>query len=278
MVSLSSLTFGQQFLWSTTKDSTLNFMRHVPAEDVVNEVLKFYEQYEYYYDGSGFSKDGFFKTFEDNQSFKKSANTKWNDLKKKIYAIKDLTVFAFKDNLGHGSIILVVCVSKNNVDILSFSNNYQPDALSTGEYDKEKFTKWLRTIIPNPSDQSAGTKNVEENEAREQDEEMTFTKVENEAEFPGGNAAWARYVEKSVGSFDAGKNGAAPGKYQVILRFVVSKDGTVSKVVAETNYGYGMEEIAIKIIQNGPKWKPALQNGRNVNAYRRQPIVFIVGE
>lgn len=105
-----------------------------------------------------------------------------------------------------------------------------------------------------------------------------FTTVEREAEFPGGNAAWARYVQKTLDGFNPSENGAAPGKYQVMVRFVVSKDGSISDVQAETNFGYGMEEQAVKCIKKGPNWKPALQNGNNVNAYRRQPVTFMVEE
>jgi periplasmic protein TonB len=110
------------------------------------------------------------------------------------------------------------------------------------------------------------------------DEDKIFRSVEREAEFPGGNAAWARFVEKNMEGYNPFDNGAAPGKYQVIVRFVVSKDGSISNVQAETNFGYGMEEQAIKCIKKGPNWKPALQNGTNVNAYRRQPVLFIVEE
>ena len=39
-----------------------------------------------------------------------------------------------------------------------------------------------------------------------------------------------------------------------------------------------MEQEAVKVIKKGPNWKPALQNGRNVNAYRKQPITFVVQE
>ncbi len=110
------------------------------------------------------------------------------------------------------------------------------------------------------------------------DEDKVFTKVENEAEFPGGNAAWARYLQKSLDGFNPADNGAPPGKYQVIVRFIVSRDGSISDVQAETKHGFGMEDQAIKCIKRGPNWKPALQNGRNVNAYRRQPVTFIVEE
>ncbi len=110
------------------------------------------------------------------------------------------------------------------------------------------------------------------------DEDKIFTKVENEAQFPGGQAAWVRYLQKNLNPNAPIDNGAPGGTYQVIVKFIVSKDGTISDVQAETKHGYGMEAEAIKIIKKGPKWTPALQNGRNVNAYRRQPITFVVEE
>ena len=110
------------------------------------------------------------------------------------------------------------------------------------------------------------------------DEDKIFTKVENEAEFPGGNAAWVRYLTKNLNASTPVDNGAPEGTYQVIVRFIVSKDGSISDVTPETKFGYGMEDEAVKIIKKGPKWTPALQNGRNVNAYRRQPITFVVQE
>ena len=110
------------------------------------------------------------------------------------------------------------------------------------------------------------------------DEDKIFTKVENEAQFPGGTAAWVRYLQKNLNANTPVDNGARSGTYQVIVKFIVSKDGSISDVQPETKHGYGMEEEAIKIIKRGPKWTPALQNGRNVNAYRRQPITFVVEE
>jgi protein TonB len=37
-----------------------------------------------------------------------------------------------------------------------------------------------------------------------------------------------------------------------------------------------MEAEAVKVIKKGPNWTPAVQNGRQVNAYRKQPITFQV--
>jgi len=110
------------------------------------------------------------------------------------------------------------------------------------------------------------------------DEDKIFTKVENEAAYPGGDVAWRRFLEKNLNASTPVDNGAPQGTYQVIVKFIVSKDGSISDVQAESKHGYGMEEEAVKVIRKGPKWTPALQNGRNVNAYRRQPITFVVSE
>lgn len=106
--------------------------------------------------------------------------------------------------------------------------------------------------------------------------EKIFTKVEVEASFPGGDYAWRRYYQNNVHANTPKANGAPEGIYQVIVRFIVSKDGSISDVVAETQHGYGMEAEAVKVIKNAPKWVPAQQNGRNVSSYKRQPITFVV--
>ena len=113
---------------------------------------------------------------------------------------------------------------------------------------------------------------------KEVDSKKVFIKVEQEAEFPGGISELSRYLQRTMEGFSAGENGAAPGKYQVIVRFIVSKDGSISDVQALTNFGYGLEELAVKSIKEGPKWIPALQNGQHVNAYRSQPVTFVVNE
>ncbi len=110
------------------------------------------------------------------------------------------------------------------------------------------------------------------------DENTIFTKVEVEAKFPGGEAAWRRYLQNNLNANAPAENEAPPGSYTVVVKFIVSRDGSISDVGAETKHGYGMEEEAVKIIKKGPKWTPAIQNGRNVNAYQRQPITFVVSE
>jgi protein TonB len=105
-----------------------------------------------------------------------------------------------------------------------------------------------------------------------------FEKVESEAEFPGGQNAWIAYLQNNLKADVPVRKKAPAGKYQVIVRFIVSKDGKIRDIKAETNHGYGMEKEVIRIINKGPKWVPAQQNGLPVNAYRRQLITFEVTE
>ena len=116
-------------------------------------------------------------------------------------------------------------------------------------------------------------------EKKEDDENKIFDKVEIEASFPGGDGKWRRYLETNCNGQVASDNGAPEGTYTTVVQFVVDKEGNISDVKALTNHGYGMEEEAMRTIKKGPKWIPAVQNGRQVKAYRKQPITFqVTGE
>ena len=111
---------------------------------------------------------------------------------------------------------------------------------------------------------------------KEDDENKIFDKVEIEASFPGGDSKWRQYLERNANGQVATDNGAPEGTYTTVVQFVVDKEGNISDVRALTNHGYGMEEEAIRVIKKGPKWNAAIQNGRQVKAYRKQPITFRV--
>jgi periplasmic protein TonB len=113
-------------------------------------------------------------------------------------------------------------------------------------------------------------------EVKKDDENKVFEKVEVEAAFPGGEGAWRKYLERNLNPNAPVDAGAPEGQYTVWIQFIVDKEGVISDVKALTKHGYGMENEAMKVINKGPKWTPALQNGRNVKAYRKQPITFVV--
>ena len=107
---------------------------------------------------------------------------------------------------------------------------------------------------------------------RKDEEDKIFTIVEIDAAFPGGPAAWTKYVQKAI---EANLDEFTEADYGTcMVRFIVDKTGKVSKVEAITMKGSKLAEVATNIIRKGPNWIPAEQNGRQVNAYRLQPVIL----
>ena len=105
-----------------------------------------------------------------------------------------------------------------------------------------------------------------------------FQKVETEASFPGGQTSWSKYLVRNLRTDVPANNKAKPGRYTVVVQFVVSADGELSDVKALSKQGFGMEEEVIRVLTKGPKWIPAKQNGRNVKAIKKQDVTFGVSE
>lgn len=110
-------------------------------------------------------------------------------------------------------------------------------------------------------------------EAPKEDENQVFTKVEVEAQFPGGETKWNQFVQREVEkNIDELTEDGQAGTCEV--QFIVDKEGNVSDVQALTLKGSVLARVATDAIKRGPKWIPAIQNGRQVKAYRRQKIRF----
>ena len=111
-----------------------------------------------------------------------------------------------------------------------------------------------------------------------EDDNLIFEKVEIEPAFKGGYKAWKEFCEANLNGNIPIENKAPAGTYMVVLRFIVDKDGTISDLEPLTKLGYGMEEESIRVMKLSPKWKPAIQNGYIVKAYRKQPFNFVVNK
>src|SRR5665647_1240494 len=102
--------------------------------------------------------------------------------------------------------------------------------------------------------------------------DKVFTKVENEAEFPGGHAGWIKYItsqiQKNQNQFTEKDFGTC------LLKFIVNTDGSVSNVEATTMKGSVLAKTSVDAIRTGPKWIPAKQNDQVVASYRLQPATL----
>ncbi|HEV7782580.1 MAG TPA: energy transducer TonB [Chitinophagaceae bacterium] len=107
----------------------------------------------------------------------------------------------------------------------------------------------------------------------ESDEPMTT--VEVPARFKEN---WPKFLLRNLNPETPVEHNAGPGRYSVVMQFVVDKEGNVSDIKQLTNHGYGMEEEAVRVLKKSPQWEPAIQNGHKVKAYHRQVITFEVNE
>jgi hypothetical protein len=100
--------------------------------------------------------------------------------------------------------------------------------------------------------------------------------TEREAAYPGGSEDWMEYLSKWIDTNIPVYKKAPRGVYEVVVKFIVDKNGKVINVAPETNFGFGMEEEVVRTIKRSKKWIPAIQYNLPVLAYRRQPISFVV--
>jgi TonB family protein len=93
-----------------------------------------------------------------------------------------------------------------------------------------------------------------------------------ESEFPGGIGALGEYLSSHLKyPAKAIKNNI---QGTVIVEFVVDKDGSVSDIKVIKSVDLLLDEEAVRVIKKMPKWDPAIQGGRLVKSYKRQPIEF----
>ncbi len=104
-----------------------------------------------------------------------------------------------------------------------------------------------------------------------------------EARFPGGEEGWQRYIRSQIGARiqelkRAGQSGT------VTLTFEVDEQGFVSEVKAlpcdpgAQPVCLGPEtllaSVAIEAVQRGPRWEPAIWEGRPVRFFKRLPVTL----
>ena len=111
-----------------------------------------------------------------------------------------------------------------------------------------------------------------EDELPAEEADQLFIVVEENASFPGGPKAWAKFLNKNFKYPKRAQRMGIEGK--VFLSFIVDKDGTISDIQVARGIGGGCDEEAIRVLSNSPKWNPGLQRGRAVKSRMSIQIQF----
>lgn len=93
--------------------------------------------------------------------------------------------------------------------------------------------------------------------------------------FIGGLNAWHDYLRKNIDPKAFFSRGVKPGQYNVLIRFIIDKQGKIIDAGALTNCGYGMEAEVIRCIRKSPDWNPAANTkGEKVQFTLKQLVAF----
>jgi len=96
-------------------------------------------------------------------------------------------------------------------------------------------------------------------------------------EFPGGDAAMRRFLQKNM-RFDF-EEMEAGSRVEIRCRFVVDKDGKVKGIeITKTGGRNEFDKEVTRVVAKMPDWKPGFQNGRNVAVYFTLPVIVEVPE
>ena len=277
---------AQQLLWTTDK----RYSSSVITNDAVfDEVMKFYDFYEMYFDGTGYTKTEFASMLRSNWIFSGSNVANISKLELHLPQIKSPTYFAYKGNTGNGAIIYILCMDNESLDVIAFSNIPKSSPNLTSETNRDKFMNWFLSVSklsnkktkrvdpPNlPSDDDifgeGGPIVMQHESLNDNSDNSPVADVQVKASFPGGEAAFREYVYSTfqypVRCKDQGIKGS------VVLRFVVDQSGRVSKVSAiqETKSCPEFTEEAIRVLKISPRWIPGQNRGKFVISWREIPI------
>lgn len=103
-------------------------------------------------------------------------------------------------------------------------------------------------------------------------EDKVFSAVEQPAEFPGGQVAMMNWISENIRYPESGRQNCISGR--VVLRFVVERDGSITKPSIVKGIDRDFDREAIRVVEMMPKWQPGKINGQPVRSYYLIPVKF----
>ena len=96
--------------------------------------------------------------------------------------------------------------------------------------------------------------------------------VEHMPEFPGGEDAMMKFIQKNIQYPDLERDMDIQGR--VVLGFIVNDDGSLSDIKVRKSVSPSIDTEAIRVVKLFPKFKPATQQGKPVRVQFTLPIMF----
>lgn len=113
---------------------------------------------------------------------------------------------------------------------------------------------------------------VEDKKPEPVDDNKVFESVEQNPQFPGGDAALLKWVGEHIRYPSVAQENNIQGK--VVVQFVVTKTGSIGQVKVVRSKDPDLDKEAVRVVKSLPKFVPGKMNGHAVNVWYTLPITF----
>ena len=96
--------------------------------------------------------------------------------------------------------------------------------------------------------------------------------VDQQPSFPGGTNAFNTFIVSNLKYPVVAQENGIQGR--VVVKFIVEKDGSISNVEVDRSVYPSLDNEAMRVIKNMPKWIPGQINGKAVKVECSYPFVF----
>lgn len=130
----------------------------------------------------------------------------------------------------------------------------------------------LEDVPPSAVDLTGAGNGVEFPVQKEDDALYDPTGVQKMPGFPGGEKELLAYLSRNLRYPDLARQNGIEG--QVVLSFVVNKDGSIGDAQVIKSIGGGCAKEALRVVQSMPTWIPGEANGHAVKVRFFLPVIF----
>ena len=124
-----------------------------------------------------------------------------------------------------------------------------------------------------PGDDVPTTVSISKETGTPDAETVSFSVVENKPTFNGGDAnEFSKWVNSNLSYPQEAKDKKIQGR--VTLQFTVDTDGSVKDVKVLRGVNSILDDEAVRVISNSPKWEPGTQGGTPVRVTYVFPVIF----
>ena len=154
-------------------------------------------------------------------------------------------------------------------------NNTDDNKTKTAKGEKESADTTTATVTAKKKGRASAAIDKDEikNAKVEKDKTGVYIKAEVMPVYEGNDQALNEYINSKIVYPEQAVENNIEGTVRV--QFVVDEKGAVSDVkTVGTKLGYGLEEEAVSVVRNLPKWTPGKVGGKNVKTRLSVPITY----